>query len=124
MNVSSGRIKVQITGLIRLQIDTHPQTKEEVWFNQAHLFHISNLDEEARNSLLEEYGEQHLPRNAFYGDGTSFEKDVLDHVREVYKQEKIIFKWQKGDILLLDNRLMAHGRQPYKGERKVAVAMA
>ena len=50
--------------------------------------------------------------------------DVLSHIREAYEQEKIIFKWQKGDIMLLDNVLMAHGREPYKGERKVAVAMA
>ena len=103
---------------------SNPQTNEKVWFNQAHLFHISNLEEEARKSLLEEYGEEYLPRNAFYGDGTPFEIDVLNHIREVYEREKIVFKWQKGDIMLLDNMLMAHGREPYKGERKVAVAMA
>ena len=103
---------------------SHPQTNEKVWFNQAHLFHITNLHEEATKSLLEEYGEEHLPRNVFYGDSTPLERDVLDHIREAYEREKIIFKWQKGDIMLLDNMLMAHGRQPYKGERKVAVAMA
>ena len=103
---------------------SHPQTNEKVWFNQAHLFHISNLEEASRKSLLEEYGEKYLPRNAFYGDGTPFETDVLNHIREVYEQEKIIFQWQKGDIMLLDNILMAHGREPYKGERKIAVAMA
>jgi alpha-ketoglutarate-dependent taurine dioxygenase len=103
---------------------THPKTNEKVWFNQAHLFHISSLDEASKNSLLDEYEEEYLPRNAFYGDGNSLELEVLDHIRDVYEQEKILFKWQKGDIMLLDNRLMAHGRQPYKGERKVAVAMA
>jgi len=102
----------------------HPRTNEKVWFNQAHLFHISNLDEDARASLLKEYGEDFLPRNSFYGDGTPLEVEVLNHIREAYDQEKIIFKWQKGDIMLLDNMLMAHGREPYKGERKVAVAMA
>ena len=103
---------------------SHPRTNEKVWFNQAHLFHISNLDEDARASLLKEYGEDFLPRNSFYGDGTPLEIEVLNHIREAYDQEKIIFKWQKGDIMLLDNMLMAHGREPYKGERKVAVAMA
>lgn len=102
----------------------HPITNEKVWFNQAHLFHISNLDEYARSSLLKEYGEDFLPRNSFYGDGTPLEMDVLNHIREAYDQEKIIFKWQKGDIMMLDNVLMAHGREPYKGERKIAVAMA
>lgn len=102
----------------------HPKTNEKVWFNQAHLFHISNLDEATKKSLLDEYGEEYLPRNAFYGDESPLELEVLEHIREIYEQEKILFKWQKGDIMLLDNRLMAHGRQPYKGERKIAVAMA
>ncbi|MBY0463181.1 MAG: TauD/TfdA family dioxygenase [Alphaproteobacteria bacterium] len=102
---------------------SHPQTQEKVWFNQAHLFHVSGLDNDVQKSLLEEYGENNLPRNAFYGDGAPFEEDILDHIREIYEQEKIKFKWQKGDIMLLDNVLMAHGRQPFKGERKVAVAM-
>ena len=93
---------------------SHPQANEKVWFNQAHLFHISSLEKDSRISLLEEYGEEYLSRNAFYGDSTSLETDILDHIREAYEQEKIIFKWQKGDIMLFDNILMAHGREPYK----------
>lgn len=102
----------------------HPMSGEAVWFNQAHLFHISSLDEDSRRSLINELGESNLPRNASYGNGEAIEKDTLDHIRNVYDEEKIIFKWHRGDILILDNILMAHGRETYKGERKVAVAMA
>lgn len=102
----------------------HPVTGEPVWFNQAHLFHISSLDEESRLSLIKELGEENLPRNASYGNGEPFEAEVLDHIREVYAFEKVKFKWHKRDIMILDNILMAHGRETYKGERKVAVAMA
>ncbi|MDI9634190.1 TauD/TfdA family dioxygenase [Geitlerinema splendidum] len=102
----------------------HPTSGEPVWFNQAHLFHISSLDEESRSSLIKELGEDNIPRNASYGNGEPFEADVLDHIRDAYEKEKIKFKWHKGDILILDNMLMAHGRETYKGERKVAVAMA
>lgn len=102
----------------------HPVSREPVWFNQAHLFHISSLDEESRLSLIRELGEKNIPRNASYGNGEPFESDVLDHIRNAYTQQKIKFKWHKGDIMMLDNILMAHGREPYTGERKVAVAMA
>jgi alpha-ketoglutarate-dependent taurine dioxygenase len=36
----------------------------------------------------------------------------------------VIFPWSAGDVLILDNMLMMHGRQPYEGERRVLVAMA
>jgi len=103
---------------------THPISGESVWFNQAHLFHISALEENDRFSLIRELGEENLPRNTFYGDGKPIEVEVLDHIREAYNQEKIKFKWHKGDIMILDNILTAHAREPFKGERKVAVAMA
>ncbi|MDA2921410.1 TauD/TfdA family dioxygenase, partial [Desulfobacterota bacterium AH_259_B03_O07] len=31
--------------------------------------------------------------------------------------------WQKGDVMVLDNYLVAHGRRPFKGPRKILVAM-
>lgn len=102
----------------------HPTTGELVWFNQAHLFHISALDENDRISLIRELGENNLPRNTFYGNGSPIELEALEHIRKVYNEEKIKFKWQKGDIMILDNILTAHAREPFKGKRKVAVAMA
>lgn len=102
----------------------HPVSGESVWFNQAHLFHISSLDDESRLSLIRELGEENIPRNASYGNGEPLEVEVLEHIREVYNLEKIKFTWHKGDVMILDNVLMAHGRETFKGERKVAVAMA
>jgi alpha-ketoglutarate-dependent taurine dioxygenase len=102
---------------------SHPTTGEKVWFNQAHLFHISNLERDAKRLLLEELGSALLPRNAYYGDGTEIEEDALNEIRKTYKEHEIVFPWQKSDILILDNVLMAHARRPYKGDRKIAVAM-
>jgi alpha-ketoglutarate-dependent taurine dioxygenase len=35
-----------------------------------------------------------------------------------------VFPWRTGDVLMLDNMLTAHARDPFEGPRKVVVAMA
>ena len=105
-------------------IAEHPRTKERVWFNQAHLFHISSLHSEARECLLAQFGEANLPRNAYYGDGSPIEDSILDEIRGVYAEVETAYPWRESDILMLDNMLVAHGRRPFGGPRKVLVGMA
>ncbi|MGC4060240.1 MAG: TauD/TfdA family dioxygenase [Aquabacterium sp.] len=105
-------------------VETHPVTGEKVWFNQAHLFHVSNLQHEVRESLEELLGVEGLPRNVFYADGSTIPDAIFDEIREVLAQETVIFPWQSGDVVMLDNMLAAHARTPFKGPRKVVVAMA
>jgi amino acid adenylation domain-containing protein len=108
---------------IRQGIAKHPKTGEWVFFNQIQLHHIAYLDTPVRESLLSLFGEENLPRNVYYGDGTPIEQSVIDEVTAVYKQAEIAFPWQKGDVLMLDNMLTAHARNPYIGKRKIVVAM-
>jgi alpha-ketoglutarate-dependent taurine dioxygenase len=112
------------TRQVRQAVATHPKTGETFWFNHAHMFHISNVEPSVRDSLLSEFKEDELPRNAFYGDGTSIESSVLEEVREVYRRAAITFAWQQGDILMLDNFLVSHGRESFVGPRRILVAMA
>ncbi len=102
----------------------HPRTGEPVWFNQAHLFHVSNLQSHVRETLLSIVGEDNLPRNVYFGDGGVIQESDLDHVRQVMSDCEVKFFWQKGDVMMLDNMLAAHGRGTFKGDRKVVVAMA
>jgi len=112
------------TRAIRQVVVAHPRTGETVWFNHAHMFHLSNLEPAVREALLSEFREDELPRNAFYGDGSAIETSILDEIRELYRQTAISFPWRQGDILMLDNFLASHGREPYLGPRKILVAMA
>lgn len=105
-------------------VASHPVTGEAVWFNQAHLFHVSNLEPAVREALLAVVPEDELPRTACFGDGAAIEADDLEAVRAAYRETQIEFEWQTGDVLALDNMLVAHGRSPYQGPRKILVAMA
>jgi alpha-ketoglutarate-dependent taurine dioxygenase len=102
----------------------HPKSGEEIWFNHAHMFHISNLAAEVRDALLSEFKEDEVPRNAFYGDGSPIESSVLDEIRNAYRNSAVIFPWRQDDILMVDNFLVSHGREPFVGPRKILVAMA
>ena len=102
----------------------HPQSGEEVWFNQAHLFHISSLPELAQAGLKQTLGEDRAPRNVYFADGAPIPNQLLDSVREAYRAETFCFGWNAGDVLMIDNLLVAHGRNPYVGDRKLVVAMA
>lgn len=101
----------------------HPETGERIWFNQANLWHLSNVDERHRQQILQRCGEANLPTHAYFGDGSPIADEQLDRVRQVFWDTSVIFPWQQGDVLYLDNYLVAHGRMPYEGSRKILVAM-
>jgi alpha-ketoglutarate-dependent taurine dioxygenase len=102
----------------------HPKTGEMVFFNQVQLHHVSILDPELRRSVASLFCAGDYPRNVYYGDGTPIEDSVVDEILHVYWENAVSFPWQEGDILMLDNMLVAHARNPFKGERKIVVAMA
>lgn len=108
----------------RPALAAHPRSGEEVWFNQAHLFHASSLPAEVRASLLAFFPPDELPRNACFGDGAPLPEEDLDAVRAALDAEAVTFPWQGNDLLLVDNMLVAHGRMPFSGRRRVLVAMA
>ena len=111
------------TEAIRPAVRQHEISNQPIWFNQAHLFHYSNLGDTAQD-LLNIYGLDGLPRNATFGDGSAIPIDILEHIREKIMAQEIVFDWQPSDLLIVDNLRMAHGRKPFEGNRKVLVIMS
>lgn len=112
------------TRQVRPAIRTHPQTCERTWFNHALFFHVTSLPAEISRSLRAALPEEDLPYNTFYGDGSPIDDATLGELRAAYKAETVSFPWERGDVLLLDNMLVAHGREPFVGPREVRAAMA
>ncbi|SHH71956.1 Taurine dioxygenase, alpha-ketoglutarate-dependent [Chryseolinea serpens] len=98
----------------------HHTTGEKVWFNHMYFGHQSLFDP----TVIEFLGEDNLPFTTFYGDGSVIEDDTIQQFNDAYEKYKIVFRWQKGDLLLLDNMMYSHGRNPFTGKRTILVAMA
>jgi len=117
---SGGRLSIT---RISPAVATHPKTGDRVFFNQLQLHHVSCLDEATRVSLRELFDDDDLPRNVHYGDGSPIDDRTMEHLGEVFDEHAVAFPWQPGDIIMLDNMLVSHGRRPFVGPRKIAVAM-
>lgn len=111
------------TRQVRPAVRTHPRAGEKVWFNHVAFWHVSSLAPQVREMFLAEFKQEDLPYNTYYGDGQPIEDSVVEEIREAYRQETVAFPWQRGDLLMMDNMLVAHGRNPFKGPRKILVAM-
>jgi alpha-ketoglutarate-dependent taurine dioxygenase len=115
------RLSQTLRGII-----AHPKTGEEVWFNQAPQYHPSDYPPEIFESLLSVYKgeEEELPQNVRFGDDTPMEAAMLDSIRETMHRQSVAFPWQEGDVLVVDNVLVSHGRNSFAGPRKILVAMS
>ncbi|MGB8953798.1 MAG: TauD/TfdA family dioxygenase [Tumebacillaceae bacterium] len=111
------------TRQIRKAVQQHPVTGDPLWFNHMAFYHESSLTPDNREMFREWFGSEGMPFNTFYGDGTPIPDEIVDIVRDAYDQEKVVFPWQRGDVAMLDNMLVAHGRSPFQGSRKTLVAM-
>ncbi len=59
-----------------------------------------------------------------YADGSEIPDADMEHVRDVVWKHMVIFPWQRGDVVAIDNHSVSHGRLPYRGPRHVAVCWA
>ncbi|MRW93281.1 amino acid adenylation domain-containing protein [Duganella sp. FT80W] len=102
---------------------THPVTGERVFFNQVQLHHVSCLEEDGRNDLLSLVGAERMPRQVYFGDGSVIPDQTMAIIGQAYEDCAVRFDWRKGDVVMLDNMLAAHARDPFEGPRKIVVAM-
>jgi hypothetical protein len=63
--------------------------------------------------------------HATFGDGEPISAREMAEIRAVIHKNMVFSRWQKGDVLLIDNFSTSHGRQPtFDKGRKIAVCWA
>ena len=82
------------------------------------------------NQLIAAYlgwqGVREDPSSALsFGDGTPIDRDGLEAIVELAPQHTYDLQWQDGDVALVDNHRVMHGRRAFSGDRprQVLVAM-
>ena len=60
----------------------------------------------------------------FFGDGSAIPIKDMNIVIKLADQLTFNLEWETGDIVLIDNYLVMHGRRPYKGDRRVLASLA
>jgi alpha-ketoglutarate-dependent taurine dioxygenase len=124
----------------------HPQTRDLVWFNQAQSY-LGAAVEHRRFATRAWAARRRFEAFAYwiiwlvlkvfepsrwikkynyptFGDGSKISTVDIRHICDVTARNTVYFRWQEGDLLVLDNILTAHGRMPYKGSRSVFTCFA
>ena len=103
--------------------ETHPATREELWFNHCLLFHVGGLEPDWLRRTMQRAPAGARASNSYFGDGEEIPDALVEEVRAVYEAAAVDVRWRAGDLLVVDNMRCAHGRAPFSGPREVVVAM-
>ncbi|MFF4044990.1 TauD/TfdA family dioxygenase [Streptomyces sp. NPDC001816] len=101
----------------------HPVTGDEVWFNQADQWHPAGLGDETAKALAQIMPAEDLPQNVTFADGTPIPAEYVTQIRDRGLDSAVDVDWRTGDLMLIDNVAVGHGRRPFTGARRVLVAM-
>ena len=125
-------------------IRRHPETGEPVWFNHSQVFHVAaaaleyrriarrhkspravffagltGLLTAARRRLV---SSQDQAMHCTFRDGGEIPDAYMEHVSETIWRHLTFTPWQPGDVIVIDNFSVSHGRMPYRGPRNILVA--
>ena len=58
-----------------------------------------------------------------HGDGSVIDVEALNHAIAIADELTYDLNWQTGDVALIDNFRVMHGRRPYSGKRRVVASL-
>jgi hypothetical protein len=102
----------------------HPVTGDRCWFNDLAFLSLWSVEPAEREVLRQAFGPDGVPLNTAYGDGTALDQATYRAVQSAYTRAAYRLRWSAGDLLVLDNLLMAYGRQAFTGPLEIIHALA
>mmetsp|Transcript_19033 Transcript_19033/g.34407 ORF Transcript_19033/g.34407 Transcript_19033/m.34407 type:complete len:446 (-) Transcript_19033:48-1385(-) len=118
---------LQVRAMPQVPIVRHPYTGEPAWWGSMHS-HAEFLRREREKVFGDEGFEESTgasrinKTDVYYADtGDRVPNDELKHLDEVTMDSAIKVRMKEGDMVLLDNYTVMHGRCPFEGTRKHAV---
>ncbi|MBM2889366.1 TauD/TfdA family dioxygenase [Leptospira interrogans] len=129
-----------------LAIRKHPESNTLAWHNHSQVFHIDAARKEywkifVRQKTIRGFlvavtleiltfikkittKKEYLDTHCTYGGGQEISGTELKQIQNVFWNNISLFSWQNGDILVIDNYSVSHGRHPFTGPREIFVAWA
>lgn len=96
-------------------IRTQPGTKLPTLFTGLAAYYKNvQVNAAARGKAVEQ----------FFGDGSPIPEKYIAHLAKITDDIRVLHKWQQGDVLVYDNIISQHGRQPWEGEQEDRVILA
>jgi len=99
----------------------HPETGERFFCNQL-------LGFEARNfwqwpgRIFSSLPFLDQPTHVRVGNGRDLTDEEYFGILDIHKRNAIRSPWHVGDVVIMDNVRMVHGRDSYKGDRHLAIS--
>lgn len=98
----------------------HP-TLGELFFNSVLNRHGSWMD---GHSFFGKLPNSERPYHCTWGDGNEFNDEELAEIRTAYSESTEYIRLNPGDVLVLDNLRVVHGRTPYQGSRLLGLLLS
>ena len=83
-----------------------------------------NLIQDIKNIFIKNNLKIKDSKKIQFGDGSDISEESMEVVCEIAENITYDHFWQKGDLLLVDNFLVMHGRRPFVGTRKVLASLS
>ncbi|KAB8067955.1 Clavaminate synthase-like protein [Aspergillus leporis] len=97
--------------VIRTQVGTNLPT---LFTGLAAYWRRVQANDEARSNVTRQ----------LFGDGSPIPERYLERLAEITDEIRVLHKWEEGDVLVFDNIVAQHGREPWEGKQGERVVLA